>query len=625
MAIESWEAMERRHTERQGIVLQEKMRIMILFELVPVKLKEEIMKQTTKWDSYTALRDHLHSLQHLRTTGAAPMVYNLEDQDGWQVLPEDEIATEDGDIFRLERRNGKPFAVRTTPPQGGTNQRPTTSRATKPAGRITACHACGREGHFRRDCKSTKHKDGGPIRPPPPPRKGANNVEEGGEPDQEVDAEVNVGMIELNALSSVESDALSSADETQAWNDWMQDAYLDPWSCAPCEKLSAFKLPTLKDLYGWKDVCAICDRAGVYATSISKQRPDQFIQPLSLPSQAGAGAIPSSERTPTTPMPKAPPRTIALASCVPEPLEEEVLEWSPPVHVMKASDERSPKEMVPASGAVSVDHVTAVDHARPSQRESSLLVNESRPALPETPNKVWPFQRESSLLVNELRSVRKMANNQQSTKEIVAASAAVSGADTVVSSIVRKMRAHVTSDPFMDSLDDDTSPWPDILELNSFEKTAEKRENYDQIDITMDSGAGGSVADPKDFPGCVVTDSPGSLAGQVFVGPGGDKMPNQGQFVAPLRLDDGRLTQSIYQAVPVRKPLMAVSAVNDKGNLVVFDGKGSYIVPGSNKGLISQIRALIQKVPDKVPLHRKNGVFHMKAWQLKPGFTRQGM
>ena len=91
-----------------------------------------------------------------------------------------------------------------------------------------------------------------------------------------------------------------------------------------------------------------------------------------------------------------------------------------------------------------------------------------------------------------------------------------------------------------------------------------------------------------------------------------------------MRLDDGRITQSTYQAAQVRKPLMAVSSVNDKGNLVVFDGKGSFIIPGTQKGLIGQLRSLIQKVPDKIPLHRKNGVFHMKSWKLKPGFTRQG-
>ena len=36
---------------------------------------------------------------------------------------------------------------------------------------------------------------------------------------------------------------------------------------------------------------------------------------------------------------------------------------------------------------------------------------------------------------------------------------------------------------------------------------------------------------------------------------------------------------------------MAVSSVNDIGNLVVFDENGSFIIPGGNKDLISQLRA----------------------------------
>ena len=139
----------------------------------------------------------------------------------------------------------------------------------------------------------------------------------------------------------------------------------------------------------------------------------------------------------------------------------------------------------------------------------------------------------------------------------------------------------------------------------------------------MDSGAGAAVANPAGFPGCVVTDSPGSLSGQLYIGPGNEKIANEGQFVAPMRLDDGRLTHSTYQAVRVHKPLMAISSVNDKGN-VIFDDKGSFIVRGGSACIISQIRALIQKVPDKVKLLRKSGALLMKAWKLKPGFTRQG-
>ena len=39
-AIESWEELERRHRERQGLEFPEKFRIRILFKLIPVKLAE---------------------------------------------------------------------------------------------------------------------------------------------------------------------------------------------------------------------------------------------------------------------------------------------------------------------------------------------------------------------------------------------------------------------------------------------------------------------------------------------------------------------------------------------------------------------------------------------------------
>ena len=102
----------------------------------------------------------------------------------------------------------------------------------------------------------------------------------------------------------------------------------------------------------------------------------------------------------------------------------------------------------------------------------------------------------------------------------------------------------------------------------------------------------------------MVTDSPGSLPGQIFVGPGNEKIPNEGQFVAPMRLDDGRVTQSTYQAARVRKPLMAVSSVNDKGNLVIFDEKRSPILAGGNKELFGQLRALVQRVPRSISIGR---------------------
>ena len=146
-----------------------------------------------------------------------------------------------------------------------------------------------------------------------------------------------------------------------------------------------------------------------------------------------------------------------------------------------------------------------------------------------------------------------------------------------------------------------------------------------EIEITVDSGAGESVCDAtKHFPGSTLTDSPGSLSGQVYLGPAGERIPNRGQIQTSMTLEGGREGGFTFQSAPVRKPLLAVSSANDKGNLVIFDGEASYIIPGKGSALVAKLRALVREIPGKVKLHRKNGVYNMKAWRAKPGFSRQG-
>ena len=121
----------------------------------------------------------------------------------------------------------------------------------------------------------------------------------------------------------------------------------------------------------------------------------------------------------------------------------------------------------------------------------------------------------------------------------------------------------------------------------------------------------------------MLVDSPGSLAGQKYLGPGGEEIPNMGQFTAMMTIEGEREGKFTFQAAPVRKPLLAVSSVNDKGNLVVFDGDASFIIPGTGPQ-VAQLRKLIQTQSGKVKLHRKNGVYTMRAWKLKPVFSQQG-
>ena len=163
-------------------------------------------------------------------------------------------------------------------------------------------------------------------------------------------------------------------------------------------------------------------------------------------------------------------------------------------------------------------------------------------------------------------------------------------------------------------------PIPAVIELNAVDISS----THDALDITVDSGAGATVCSPSHFPESPLTDSPGSLKGQVFAGPGGELIPNQGQLQAKPTLENGAEAQLTFQAADVVAPLLAVSSVNDKGNLVLFDPQGSFIIPAHNAALIGQMRQLVKKMTGKVDLHRKNGVYKMRAWRAKPGFARQG-
>ena len=163
-AVEAWEAIERRHRECHGLTLPEKCRITDLFKLAPESLSTEILKNNTKWESYQKLKDHLLSLQFLRTSGPAPMLQNVEEE-----LMSETITTEDGDLMRLEKRDGENVLVKAGPPR---------RNGPRDKQKSDECYRCGRKGHIRPKCTWSTHVDGGKPSPPPPPRTPAGNVED---------------------------------------------------------------------------------------------------------------------------------------------------------------------------------------------------------------------------------------------------------------------------------------------------------------------------------------------------------------------------------------------------------------------------------------------------------------
>ena len=136
-------------------------------------------------------------------------------------------------------------------------------------------------------------------------------------------------------------------------------------------------------------------------------------------------------------------------------------------------------------------------------------------------------------------------------------------------------------------------------------------------DISVDSGAGKSVMNPDAVPEYTLQECPGQLQGQHFLGAGGERLPNMGQKCVPLMTADGVSRLATFQIAPVRKPLLAVSASCDAGQLCLFDNDGSYLIEReSSEG--REIRRLAKQCIRKMTLERKNGVYILPTWITPP-------
>ena len=66
--------------------------------------------------------------------------------------------------------------------------------------------------------------------------------------------------------------------------------------------------------------------------------------------------------------------------------------------------------------------------------------------------------------------------------------------------------------------------------------------------------------------------SAGSKAGQKFIGAGAqsDGIPNLGEMACDMIVESGDTGKITFQAAKVRKPLVSVWGINQKGNPVCF-------------------------------------------------------
>ena len=156
-------------------------------------------------------------------------------------------------------------------------------------------------------------------------------------------------------------------------------------------------------------------------------------------------------------------------------------------------------------------------------------------------------------------------------------------------------------------------------------------QGWKKLDFIVDSGAAHSVMDGDTMPGIRRETSEASQKGQVYVGPGQERIPNRGQKRYQVRTKESNLNKAMtIQDAKVRKPLAAVSGIVGKDNGVFFDKHQSAIIP-ANAPELKLIRELVQKAKNRIDLEEKRGVFVMPVWirtededvELQP-FLRQG-
>ena len=135
---------------------------------------------------------------------------------------------------------------------------------------------------------------------------------------------------------------------------------------------------------------------------------------------------------------------------------------------------------------------------------------------------------------------------------------------------------------------------------------------WQQLIITVDSGASESVAPGSAATNVPVEESLGSRSGVTYEVANGEIIDNQGQKNCVIKARGGSTEQLLaFQVCEVHKPLLSVSKLLSVGKAVVFHPDWSYI-----EDLVTG---------EKIDLVQKDGLFELHCWvRPEQSFRRQG-
>lgn len=147
-----------------------------------------------------------------------------------------------------------------------------------------------------------------------------------------------------------------------------------------------------------------------------------------------------------------------------------------------------------------------------------------------------------------------------------------------------------------EKVDDDEGEWEEIMPVHEG-NDGDSQDGVD-LEIGMDSCAAECVIPPGlvDAP---VTESEGSKRGVFYRGAGGDKIYNEGEQRVEFFNENGQLMAMNFQVARVTKPLASLLKMTKKGNRIVLDEDGSYVVHKPT-GVVT-------------PIREKRGVFVMRV------------